>query len=158
VQIAERYPALRCVGVDVEPHSIEAAKRLIEAKGLSRRCEARRGSSELAEPGAYDLATSFLVFHEIDPEHKAGVIADVARALKPGGAFLIFDEAYPENDKDLRQMPKRFAALAQWYEMTWGNRVSTRSELVELCAGAGLEVTSESAFSRFHIIVATKPS
>jgi SAM-dependent methyltransferase len=158
VQIAERYPDLRCDGVDVEPYSVEAARRLIGERGLSGRCEARLGGSELAEPGAYDVVTSFLVIHEIDPAQKAPVFADIARALKPGGAFLIFDEAYPETDEDLRQMPKRFAALAQWYEVTWGNRVSTRSELVELCTGAGLEVTSETAFSRFHIILATKPA
>jgi hypothetical protein len=53
-------------------------------------------------------------------------------------------------------MPKRFAALAQWFELTWGNRVNTRSELIELCQGAGLRVTEETSFSRFHILAATK--
>jgi SAM-dependent methyltransferase len=158
VQIAERFPGLHATGVDVEPYSVEAAKCLIAERGLSGRCEALLGSSELAEPGAYDLVTSFLVIHEIDPAQKAAVFADISRSLKPGGAFLIFDEAYPESDEDLRQMPKRFAALAQWYEVTWGNRVSTRTELVELCTAAGLDVMDETAFSRFHIILATKPA
>ena len=76
--------------------------------------------------------------------------------MTPGGAFLIFDEAYPETDEDLRAMPTRFAALAQWYELCWGNRVNTRTELHALCEGAGLHVSEETAFSRFHIIVATK--
>jgi cyclopropane fatty-acyl-phospholipid synthase-like methyltransferase len=158
VQVAERFPAIRCTGVDVEPHSVDAARRLIAEKALTDRCEARIGSAELAETGAYDVATSFLVIHEIPPEQKAAVFEDVGRALKPGGSFLIFDEAYPENDDDLRRMPKRFAALAQWYEVTWGNRVNTRSELVRLCEDAGLVVVSESAFSRFHIILARKPA
>lgn len=157
VQIAERFPQTRCVGVDVEPHSIKLARQLIAERGLAGRCEARLGSAHrLAEDGAYDIATSFLVVHEIAPELKPGVFLAVASALMPGGAFLIFDEAYPETDAELQTMPTRFAALAQWYELTWGNRVNTRTELHELCAKANLRVCEETTFSRFHILVATK--
>ena len=79
-----------------------------------------------------------------------------ARALKPGGYFLIFDEAYPDTDEALQNMPTRFGALAQWYELTWGNIVNSRSELHQLCRNAGLVVTEETSFSRFTIIVAAK--
>ncbi len=157
VQLAERFPALSCTGLDIEPYSVELARRLIGERGLASRCEARVGSAELAEPETYDVVTSFLVVHEIDPPLKKKAFADVARALRPGGAFLIFDEAYPEDDEALRQMPQRFAALAQWYELTLGNRVNTRSELLQLCQQAGFEVIDETGFSRFHIIVARKP-
>ena len=121
------------------------------------RCEARAQSvDQLGEDGAYDVATSFLVVHEIDPALKSAAFAAVARALKPGGCFLIFDEAYPETDEALRTMATRFAALAQWYEVTWGNVVDTRSGLHARCREAGLEVAEETAFSRFHIILAAK--
>ena len=83
------------------------------------------------------MATSFLVVHEIAPALKPTAFAAVARAL--------------------RAMPTRFAALAQWYELTWGNVVDTRSALHERCREAGLEVAEETAFSRFHIILATRP-
>ncbi|MGH7267201.1 MAG: SAM-dependent methyltransferase [Candidatus Rokuibacteriota bacterium] len=157
VQIAERFPATRCVGVDIEPHSIELARRLIAERGLAGRCEARVASADrLAEDGAYDVATTFLVVHEIAPELKAGAFAAVARALAPGGVFLIFDEAYPETDRDLQAMPARFAALAQWFELIWGNRLNTRTELHELCAKANLRVIEETGFSRFHIMAAIK--
>ena len=109
-----------------------------------------------AEDGAYDVATSFLVIHEIDPAEKASAFGAVARALKPGGAFVIFDETYPATDAELRTMPARFAALAQWFELTWGNRVNTRAELVELCGNAGLRIGEETTFSRFYIGVARK--
>ena len=81
----------------------------------------------------------------------------MARALKPGGYFLIFDEVYPVTDDALRTMPTRFAALAQWYELTWGNVVDTRAGIEELCDQAGLQVIDETGFSRFHIVVAEKP-
>ncbi len=157
VQIAERFPNTRCVGIDVEPHSIEFAKALIAQRDLGGRCEARLLSIDaLAEDSSYDVATSFLVIHEIAPTLKAAAFGSIARALALRGSFLIFDEAYPETDAELQTMPARFAALAQWYELTWGNRINTRSELYELCAEAGLRVNEETSFSRFHIIVATK--
>jgi SAM-dependent methyltransferase len=157
VQLAERFPEISCVGIDLEPYSVGLARRLIADRGLADRCQARVQSvDQLAEDGTYDVATSFLVVHEISPARKAGAFAAVARALKPGGYFLIFDEAYPETDEALRRMPSRFAALAQWYELTWGNVVSTRSELHVLCQEAGLQVAEETTFSRFTILVAAK--
>ena len=157
VQIAERFPGTRCVGVDVEPYSVDQARRLIAERGLADRCEARVGSvDQLGEQEAYDVATSFLVVHEIAPAMKPAAFTAVARALKPGGHFLIFDEVYPETDAALRTMPSRFAALAQWYEVIWGNVVDTRSALHALCRQAGLQVAEETTFSRFHIILAAK--
>jgi cyclopropane fatty-acyl-phospholipid synthase-like methyltransferase len=157
VQFAERFPNAECVGIDIEPYSVKLAQDLIRDRGLDSRCQARVASvDQLGEEAAYDIATTFLVVHEIDPRLKQAAFAAVAAALKPGGSFLIFDEAYPETDADLQSMPKRFAALAQWFELIWGNKVNTRSELVSLCEGAGLKVAEEIGFSRFHIIVATK--
>jgi cyclopropane fatty-acyl-phospholipid synthase-like methyltransferase len=157
VQFAERFPETYCVGIDVEPYSVELAQQLIVERGLADRCEARAQSvDQLGEDGAYDVATSFLVVHEISPALKSAAFAAVARALKPGGCFLIFDETYPETDEALHTMPTRFAALAQWYEVTWGNVVNTRSELHALCRDAGLQVIEETGFSRFHILVAAK--
>lgn len=157
VQIAEQFPKVQCVGVDIEPHSIELARRLITECGLTDRCEVRlQSADELAEGSSYDVATSFLVIHEIAPTLKAQAFAAIARTLKPSGSFLIFDEAYPETDEALQTMPSRFAALAQWYELTWGNVINTRRELHALCDGAGLRVDEETTFSRFHIIVAIK--
>ena len=127
VQIAERFPAISCVGIDVEPYSVDLAQQLIRERGLADRCEARLLSTDqLDEPEAYDIATSFLVVHEIAPALKQPAFSAIARALKPGGYFLIFDEAYPETDQELQTMPTRFAALAQWYEVSWGNVVDTR--------------------------------
>ena len=157
VQIAERFPKTHCVGIDIEPYSVGLAQALIREHGLSDQCEARVVSADIGvEEAAYDVATSFLVIHEIAPDSKPRAFAAVARALMTGGSFLIFDEAYPETDEELQSMPTRFAALAQWYELTWGNRVNTRTELHKLCNGAGLRVAEETTFSRFHIIVATK--
>ena len=155
VQIAERFPETACVGIDLEPYSVDLARRLIAERGLADRCEARvQAVDQLGEDGTYDVVTSFLVVHEIAPARKAAAFAAIARALKPGGYFLIFDEVYPDTDEALQTMPSRFAALAQWYEVSWGNVIDSRSRLHALCRDAGLQITEETAFSRFTIMVA----
>ena len=110
---------------------------------------------ELEEDEAYDLATSFLVVHEIAPEAKPAAFAAGGQGAEAGGSFLVFDEAYPETDAALQTMPARFAALAQWYEVTWGNVVDTRLAARSLQRGR-LQVTEETTFSRFTILVAAK--
>jgi SAM-dependent methyltransferase len=158
VEFARRFPAARVVGIDLEPVSIRLARERIAAAGLGDRCEARLvGGEGLTDEAAFDVATAFLVIHEIDEGAKDEVLRTVARALAPGGVLVIFDEAYPETDEAARTMPSRFAAIAQWFELTWGNRIDTRSRLLERCAAAGLRVVDESTFSRFLILVAEKP-
>jgi len=60
VQLAERFPASSFVGIDLEPYSVELARRLIAERGLEDRCSARLQSvDELGEDGAYDVVTSW---------------------------------------------------------------------------------------------------
>ena len=115
------------------------------------------GAEGLRDVAAFDVATAFLVVHEIPPEAKDDAFQAVARSLRPGGYFVIFDEAMPETDAGLQRMPGRFGAVAQWFELTWGNEIDTRSTLVGRCRRAGLRVVDETTFSRFLILVAEKP-
>ena len=157
VELAQRYPTSRVDGGDIEPRSIELAQERIVQHGLSERCSVRLlGPEGLTDDGRYDVITMFLVVHEILPELKDRVLASAARALAPGGSLVIFDEAYPETDAALRTMPSRFSAVAQWFELTWGNSVDTAAELRARCARVGLQLVDETTFSRFTILVAQK--
>ena len=159
VELAERYPASLVDGVDIEPRSVELARERIVEHGLTERCSARLlGAEGLTDEGRYDVITMFLVVHEVLPELKDRVLASAARALAPGGSLVIFDEAYPETDLALRTMPSRFSAVAQWFELTWGNRIDTATELRARCARAGLQLVNETTFSQFTILVAQKPA
>jgi SAM-dependent methyltransferase len=159
VELANRYPASRVDGVDIEPRSIDLARERIIDQGLADRCSARLlGPNGLTDEARYDVITMFLVVHEIEPELKDIVLAAAARALAPGGSLVVFDEAYPETDGAMRTMPSRFTVVAQWYEATWGNRMDTAAELRARCSRAGLRVADETTFSRFTILVAEKPT
>jgi SAM-dependent methyltransferase len=157
VELARRFPNISVVGVDPEPISIALAQERIAEAGLGDRCSARLiGAEGLGDVAAFDVATAFLVVHEIPPEAKDDAFRAVAQSLRAGGYFVIFDEAMPETDDGLRRMPGRFGAVAQWFELTWGNVIDTRSTLVERCERAGLRVIDETSFSRFLILVAEK--
>jgi SAM-dependent methyltransferase len=157
IELATRFPRISIVGVDPEPISIALAEARIDAARLANRCSARLlGAEGLDEEASFDVATAFLVVHEIRPDAKDEAFRTIARSLRPGGYVVIFDEALPETDAALRQMPGRFGAVAQWFELTWGNEVDTRSTLIDRCDRAGLRVVDETSFSRFLILVAER--
>ncbi len=159
VELANRFPTSLVDGADIEPRSIELAQARIAELGLADRCAARLiGPEGLTDEGRYDVITMFLVVHEIEPEMKDDVLAAAARALTPGGSLVVFDEAYPATDEAMRVMPSRFSAVAQWFELTWGNRIDTAADLRARCEKAGLQMADETTFSRFTILVAEKPS
>jgi cyclopropane fatty-acyl-phospholipid synthase-like methyltransferase len=161
VAFAERYPNVRCVGIDVEATSIGLAQELIRERGLEDRVEARVIDPAAWPPefsGAFDLVTTFLVLHEIDPRLKDAVIGLCAGALRPGGQVLIFDERYPSSPDELRDPAQIFAVMAQWYEVTWGNVVNTREEIRALLERQGLRLRDETSLSRFYIVTAEKPA
>lgn len=88
--IAGRYGA-HVTGVDLTPAFVSAATELSERCGLGEKTTFHTGSA-LAMPvedAAFDLATMMHVGMNI--EDKPGLFRDVARALKPGGRFALFD-------------------------------------------------------------------
>lgn len=158
VTLAERFPAVTGVGIEIEPVSAGMARGLVSAHGLAERLEVRGGWEPAADfEDAFDVATQFLVLHEIRPEAKQDVLARCARALRPGGTLVLFDEAYPEDEAAARDPIRGFAVVAQWFEMTWGNVINTRSEILGLIREAGLEPGPEAELSRFAILTATRP-
>jgi hypothetical protein len=57
----------------------------------------------------YELIAGYHATNLLEVARELGVWEALARALKPGGHFLIFDEVYPETDEALRAMPTRFS-------------------------------------------------
>ena len=153
VALAERFPRVRCVGIDIEPTSIAAARQLIDERGLSDRVEAR-----VVDDGAapfsreFDLAMMILSLHEIHPSQKGKVVAQSIQALKPTGNLLILDEAIPENLPDLRDPTLSLTVMAQWYESIWGNEINTESEIKRLLEDQGVKIQSARRVNRWYIV------
>jgi ubiquinone/menaquinone biosynthesis C-methylase UbiE len=110
-QVRLAYPAMQLKGLDLsQPYLEEAARQL---KGL-RGAELIKAPAEkmpLADASA-DIVSSIFLFHELPPEVRRAVTAEIARVLKPGGLFVFIDSLQmgdkPGWDGLLEAFPERF--------------------------------------------------
>lgn len=110
-QVRLAYPAMKLKGLDLSAAYLDEAQRAL--KGL-------RGAELIAAPAeampladaSVDLVTSIFLYHELPPEVRKAVTAQVARVLKPGGLFVFLDSLQigdkPGWDGLLEAFPHRF--------------------------------------------------
>ncbi len=90
VSIAHAYPGVTVDGVDLDPGSIEAARRVAVAEGVTDQVTFEvRDAATLAGAG-YDVATMFEMLHDLARPVEALRIA--RQVLRPGGVVLVADE------------------------------------------------------------------
>jgi SAM-dependent methyltransferase len=87
--LAREYPASRFTGFDFSEEVIAAGRAEAEAWGLSNATFELCDVATLDRPNTFDVITAFDAIH--DQAHPARVLAAVARALRPGGTFLMVD-------------------------------------------------------------------
>ncbi len=91
LEMARRAPGLRVTGVDLSDQLLEDGRQAARQSGLGERVDFRLGNVEaLPFPDhSLDLVVSTLSLHHwSDP---VAVLDEIARVLKPGGSYLIFD-------------------------------------------------------------------
>lgn len=110
--VAHHYGA-RVTGIDLTDEFVAVAGRLNARIGLDRLIEIRQGSATAmpVEDGWADLALMFHVGMNI--EDKQTLFDEVARVLKPGASFALFDVMAGENDTDPLQFPLPWAQTAE---------------------------------------------
>lgn len=87
--LARAFPRSRYSGYDISDGGIAAARVEAAALGNTNVRFATLDVATLDEPGRYDLITAFDVIH--DQAQPSAVLKGVARALAPGGSFLMVD-------------------------------------------------------------------
>ena len=94
---------------DVSEGALKGVKQAVEKQGLANVKVVQGEATDTHLPdGALDAALFVNVYHHVPQEHRAGLTADVARALKPGGYVFLVDwrlDAKVRRDKDSR-IPK----------------------------------------------------
>jgi len=89
--MARAFPASRFVGYDLSTEAIAAAREEASDLGLANVRFEARDATRLPDENAFDLVTAFDSIH--DQGFPAEVLRNIARALRPGGAFLMVDIA-----------------------------------------------------------------
>lgn len=89
--LARTFPASRFTGFDFSEQGLAAARAEAQALGLDNVRFVLQDVSTLSANQEYDLITAFDAIH--DQAKPRTVLARIARALRPGGSFLMSDVA-----------------------------------------------------------------
>ncbi|MGB1561079.1 MAG: class I SAM-dependent methyltransferase [Sinimarinibacterium flocculans] len=89
--MAARYPRSRFTGCDLCEDAIAWATDESRRRGLQNLHFEVRDLSDFASPSAFDFITTFDAVH--DQKDPAGLLAGIARSLRPGGVYLMQDIA-----------------------------------------------------------------
>jgi SAM-dependent methyltransferase len=89
IRMAELYPASRFTGYDLSDEAIGAGRAEADRRGLRNVRFEARDVAKLGDVRQFDLVTAFDAIH--DQADPAGVLANVRRALRPSGVFLMQD-------------------------------------------------------------------
>lgn len=91
IKLAETFPRSRFTGFDLCEDVVRVANQLAQQRGVKNVTFMQRDVSELGESERFDLITAFDAIH--DQGQPAKVLANIRRALKNGGVFLMQDIA-----------------------------------------------------------------
>lgn len=91
IELARAAPGLHVTGVDLSDEMLAQAEARASRSGLADRVTFRKGDAvQIPFPdGSLDLVVSTLSLHHWS--NPVGVLDEIARVLKPGGAFVVFD-------------------------------------------------------------------
>jgi SAM-dependent methyltransferase len=87
--MAQAFPASRFTGIDFSEEGLAAGRAESERLGLTNTTFAQHDVAALDIADGYDVITAFDAIH--DQAHPAQVLANIYRALRPGGVFLMVD-------------------------------------------------------------------
>jgi 2-polyprenyl-3-methyl-5-hydroxy-6-metoxy-1,4-benzoquinol methylase len=101
--MARAFPRSSFVGYDFSDEAIATARDEASAWGLPNARFELLDVAQLAEESAYDLVTTFDAVH--DQAHPATVLANIRRALRPDGRYLMVDIKASSNLEDNLELP-----------------------------------------------------
>ncbi|HWE21186.1 MAG TPA: class I SAM-dependent methyltransferase [Hyphomicrobiaceae bacterium] len=110
-QVRLAFPALRLKGLDLSRPYLDEARRQLEGLRAAELIEAAAEKMPL-DSASVDVATSIFLFHELPPDVRRTVTAEIARVLKPGGMLVFLDSLQmgdrPTWDGLIEAFPERF--------------------------------------------------
>ena len=108
VTLKRARPDLRVHGLDPSEQMLELAKQRVAGAEVTSGVTFQLGyAADVPTSPLFDAATLLNVLHFVpDDGAKATLLADIARRLKPGGVFVLFDlHGDPGSEEHERYMP-----------------------------------------------------
>lgn len=127
-------PALRGVVYDL-PHVAAEARRMIERRGVSGRCEVKSGSFFDSVPAGSDAYMLSHVVHDWPEEKCLTLLRNVRRAIADGGRLLIVEQIVPPGNE-----PHPAKVIDMILLTITGGRERTAEEYAALLGKTGFRV------------------
>lgn len=116
VQLCRRHPALTATVLEL-PEAIPSAAEILATEGMGRRVIHMAGNALEDDLGAdiYDAVLIANLIHHFDAEQNLRLAQKVARALRPGGVFMIMDAIRIASPLEANQPNRRLGAVLDVY-------------------------------------------
>lgn len=142
--LTERASSLRVVGIEPLPYFVDHSREAIESAGIGGRARVEAIPAEtMAFDREFDVVTQIQVFHELPHKKKPEILLACRRALRDDGRLVLIDRCLPGREEEIGDRRFTMSVLEQWFEVSWGNVVHTRGEILALLDDAGFVVESE---------------
>jgi ubiquinone/menaquinone biosynthesis C-methylase UbiE len=150
-QIWRTHPEMKLWGVDLSPAYVKLARRrLAHLDEIALAVE--NGEALPFADGAFDIATSVYLFHELPRNARRNVIAELHRVVRPGGLVVIEDSAQLADGSEisaaLREFPRDF------HEPFYADYLD--DDLAVMLADAGFEVHAVEPHLVAKVVVAKR--
>lgn len=137
--LVRRHPRLRATILDLD-HAVDASAPAVDAHGLGERLRHRRGDALTVDLGSerFDVVFASQFTHHLDEAANVDLAARIARALRPGGTYVVQDLVRPRTPREA-QRARLGAVLDLYFAVTSGAGTVTIDTLQAWQRGAGLE-------------------
>ena len=157
--LKERFPDAEVWGIDSGGPMIRYAHLRAVERGLDVNFAQRLGEDTKFPDNYFDIVTSYIMFHEVNPEGTAGHVKEAMRIVRPGGIY------YPLDFK-LTGVQRRtaYGQYRSWWDHRWNNEVWSlkfrANGLPDMIRKAGFELNEQEPelLRGFGVLNATKPA
>ena len=98
-EVKRNYPRLAVTGIDLSAPYLALARRRLADWSRVGLVEAAAEAMPFAA-GQFDIVTSIYLFHELPPQVRRDVAAEIRRVLKPGGTLILVDSLQTGDEPD----------------------------------------------------------
>ncbi|MBI4953825.1 MAG: methyltransferase domain-containing protein [Myxococcales bacterium] len=141
--LARRFPGLRGIGLDGFEENVAQAKRLADAQGLGERLSFRSGDLRnftVEEP--VELIAMNRALHHVWEAGRREIFERLRDHLRPGGAAVIWEPAWPAERATLRSPAYRMMAVQNLSEHVQGNHFLRPDEIEAAFVEVGMSATT----------------
>jgi len=158
-RLLSHFPTLRGLGLDTTETAIEQARTEAARAGLAKRLRFDLGDlADFASDEPADLIAMNRALHHVWDDRER-VVSLLYEHLKPGGAAVIWEPAWPADRTSLRESARRVMAFQNLAEHVQGNRFLHPDEIeAALRDGGLLTETHVLGDGRDVVIVGRRPS